>query len=135
MAPCDAAWRLHFVPISDARPVRMRCRGASTGSRGCMGAQGYWTPAWVGDLACLPACLPPVLLALPTLQVGDWKSGRISQQMAESFLDKHTLIFDREVRAAQGGGGGRGSAQPCPCTAAALHQAAYLCAAHERAFQ
>ncbi|KAG2495165.1 hypothetical protein HYH03_006772 [Edaphochlamys debaryana] len=36
---------------------------------------------------------------IPTLvrRVGDWKSGRISQAMCESYLDRHTLVFDREL--------------------------------------
>lgn len=32
-------------------------------------------------------------------QVGDWKSGRISQQQLEAYLDRRTLIFDRELLA------------------------------------
>jgi hypothetical protein len=30
-------------------------------------------------------------------QVGEWKSGRVSQANVEAYLDKHTLIFDREL--------------------------------------
>lgn len=30
-------------------------------------------------------------------QVGDWKTGRLSQAMVESYLDRHTLVFDREL--------------------------------------
>ncbi|KAG2449983.1 hypothetical protein HYH02_000087 [Chlamydomonas schloesseri] len=36
---------------------------------------------------------------VPTLirKVGDWKTGRISQAMCEAYLDRHTLVFDREL--------------------------------------
>ncbi|GLC36952.1 hypothetical protein PLESTB_000174900 [Pleodorina starrii] len=36
---------------------------------------------------------------IPTLvrKVGDWKTGRISQAMCEAYLDRHTLVFDREL--------------------------------------
>ncbi|GIL50975.1 hypothetical protein Vafri_7052 [Volvox africanus] len=38
---------------------------------------------------------------IPTLvrKVGDWKTGRISQAMCEAYLDRHTLVFDRELLA------------------------------------
>ncbi|GFR52102.1 hypothetical protein Agub_g14615 [Astrephomene gubernaculifera] len=36
---------------------------------------------------------------IPTLvrKVGDWKTGRISQAMCEAYLDRNTLVFDREL--------------------------------------
>ncbi|EFJ49647.1 hypothetical protein VOLCADRAFT_117102 [Volvox carteri f. nagariensis] len=36
---------------------------------------------------------------IPTLvrKIGDWKTGRISQAMCEAYLDRHTLVFDREL--------------------------------------
>lgn len=57
------------------------------------------TPSGPKASGAAPLQLDTQVLPQLIRKVGDWKSGRISQQMTESFLDKHTLIFDRELLA------------------------------------
>lgn len=93
--------------LAGHNPAAAGCEGeesAGTGGVRCARSQKHFRAPSTLAVACMLSCPntdlqhgnEAALLPLHS-QVGDWKTGRISQAMCEAYLDRHTLVFDREL--------------------------------------